>query len=204
MKTATYPPAATSPPEPAWKVAKLFPNQAQWSELEYLELNGNRLIEFTKGYIEVLGIPTDLHQAIVAALFEALLLFVRPARRGTVRFAPLRVRLWPGKYREPDVMFLAASHDSQRQEDFWDGADLVMEVVSDDDRRRDLENKRFEYTRAGIAEYWVVDPQRKEITVLTLAGQRYEVHGTFTPGEKAESRLLAGFQVSVADVFAAP
>jgi Uma2 family endonuclease len=101
-------------------------------------------------------------------------------------------------------MFLAASHDSQRQEDFWDGADLVMEVVSGDDRRRDLETKRFEYARAGIAEYWVVDPQRKEITVLTLAGQRYEVHGTFTPGEKAESRLLAGFQVSVADVFAAP
>jgi hypothetical protein len=89
MKTATYPLAATSPPEPAWEVAKLFPNQGQWSELEYLELNGNRLIEFTQGYIEVLGIPTDLHQAIVAALFEALLLFVRPALgNGAICAAP--------------------------------------------------------------------------------------------------------------------
>lgn len=97
-------------------------------------------------------------------------------------------------------MFLAATHDDHRHEEFWDGADLVMEVVSDDDRRRDLETKRFEYAQARIPEYWIVDPQRKEITVLALAEQRYDLHGTFTEGQLASSELLAGFQLKVADV----
>jgi Uma2 family endonuclease len=46
-------------------------------------------------------------------------------------------------------------------DEYWEGADLVMEVVSshDEDRRRDLVVKREEYARAGIAEYWIVDPE---------------------------------------------
>ena len=203
MKTAT-PLSSTSPTgEPAWDIAKLFPNQGYWSEEEYLELNGNRLVEFTNGQIEVLSIPTDLHQAIVAELFEAILLFTRAGRLGTVRFAPLRLKIAQGKFREPDVMFLATAHDQQRHEEYWNGADLVMEVVSDDDRRRDLETKRLEYAQAHIPEYWIVDPQQKQITVLTLANETYQVHGTFTEGQTATSKLLSGFEVAVTDIFAA-
>jgi Uma2 family endonuclease len=47
------------------------------------------------------------------------------------------------------------------------GADLAMEVVSKgkEDRKRDLITKRFEYARAGIPEYWIVDPQTRRITL---------------------------------------
>ena len=47
-----------------------------------------------------------------------------------------------------------------------------MEVVSsgDEDRRRDLKTKRDEYALAGIPEYWIVDPELDQITVLTLDG----------------------------------
>lgn len=79
MKTAPTSPHSQPTSEPAWEIAKLFPNQSYWSEQEYLRLNGNRPVEFTHGRIEVLCMPTDLHQAIVAALFESLLLFGRPA-----------------------------------------------------------------------------------------------------------------------------
>src|SRR5207245_2733128 len=148
-------PAPIDPGEPAWEVATLFPNQGHWSEGDYLQLPGNRLVEFTHGRIEVLPMPTEEHQAIVAFLYEMLLMFVRPAKLGTVRFAPLRVRIALGKFREPDLLFVLAAHDALRGNEFWTGADLVMEVVSNDDRRRDLETKRLEYARAGIAEYWI-------------------------------------------------
>jgi hypothetical protein len=41
------------------------------------------------------------------------------------------------------------------------------------------------------------------ITVLALQGEAYVEHGVFTPGESATSKLLAGFALNVADVFAA-
>jgi Uma2 family endonuclease len=189
--------------EPAWDVARLFPEQGAWSEEEYLALGGNRLVEFSDGHVEVLPMPTTSHQLIVAFLYHALRGFVMARAAGTVLFAPLRVRLWPGKFREPDIVFIAAAHASRIGEAFWEGADLVMEVVSDDDRRRDLETKRREYAQAGIAEYWIVDPQQGQITVLRLDGTVYTIHGEFAAGTQATSHLLPGFSVEVAVALAA-
>jgi Uma2 family endonuclease len=183
--------------EPAWDVARLFPDQGTWSEEEYLALNSNRLVEFSHGDVEVLPMPTTSHQLIIAFLYRALLTYITAHELGTVLFAPLRVRLWPGKFREPDIVFLLAQHASRIGEPFWEGADLVMEVVSDDDRRRDLETKRREYAQAGIPEYWIVDPQQARITVLRLEGASYVIHGEFPQSTQAISHLLPGFTVDV-------
>ena len=83
------------------------------------------------------------------------------------------------------------------------GADLAIEVVSPDDPGRDYETKRREYAEAGIPEYWIVDPQKRVITVLVLADAVYRVHGEFTPEQQAPSVLLEGFAVDVVEVFAA-
>jgi hypothetical protein len=107
------------------------------------------------------------------------------------------------EFREPDVVFLLTENLGRMGEDYAEGADLVMEVMSDDDRRRDIETKRFEYARAGIPEYWLVDPMLRRITVLRLEGDRYAVHSESKPGERAASALLAGFDLDVAAVFAA-
>ena len=72
-----------------------------------------------------------------------------------------------------------------------------MEVVSDDDRRRDLETKRQEYAQAGIPEYWIVDPRQARITVLHLDGATYAVHGDFPMGTQATSPLFPGFTLDV-------
>lgn len=195
---------AAGEPEPAWDIALLFPPQGQWSEAEYLALNTNRLVEFSAGSLEVLPMPTAVHQLIVVYLHELLATFVTRGGLGLVLLAPFRIRLWRGKYREPDVMFMATSHAGRTSNEFWKGADLVMEVVSDDpeDRHRDLVEKRQDYARARIPEYWIVDPQEQRITVLRLAGTRYVVHGASVPGTMATSRLLRGFGVDVAAVFA--
>jgi len=185
--------------EPAWDVARLFPDQGHWSEQEYLSLNTNQLVEFTQGFVEVLSMPTVFHQRIVAFLYNALLVFATANRLGEVLFAPVRVRLWSGKYREPDLVFMNMENGARITRDYWIGADLVLEVVSDDDRRRDLEVKRQEYAQAGIPEYWIVDPMLEQITVLALEGSSYVVHGEFPKGTKASSKLLEGFNVDVTE-----
>src|SRR6266446_7182381 len=89
--------------EPAWEIAYLFPAQGSWTEPEYLGLPGNRLVELSNGFLEVLPMPTMSHQMIVLALYRALLGFTAKDGLGTVLVAALRVRLWKGKIREPDV-----------------------------------------------------------------------------------------------------
>src|SRR5262249_22570163 len=129
--------------EPTWEIARLFPLQGQWSEDEYLGLDGNQLIEFSNGTPEVLPMPTTAHQRLVAYLYGLLHTFVLAYDLGEALFASLPVRLWRGKFREPDIMFMLKRHASRIREEFWRGADLVMEVISDDpeSRRRDLLKK---------------------------------------------------------------
>ena len=158
--------------EPAWEVAFLFPAQGAWSEEEYLSLDTNHLVEFSHGQIEVLPMPTDKHQSIVCFL-SALLAGLARKTGGKMLFAPMRLHLWPEKIREPDLLFLANTNDPRRQNAYWTGADLVIEVVSPDDPQRDLVTKRSEYAQAGIPEYWIVDPQTATITVLRLVGAAY-------------------------------
>jgi Uma2 family endonuclease len=190
--------------EPTWEVAYLFPTQGNWSEEDYLALDRNHLIELSDGCLEVLPMPTMSHQVLVLSLYRLLLAFTTDRDLGTVLVAPLRVRLWRDKFREPDVLFLLKEHSARMGNEYWTGADLVMEVVSgeEEDRRRDLVTKRREYARAGVAEYWIVDPLEERIAVLRLAGKRYVVHGEFAPGVAADSALLPGFTVDVTEAFA--
>jgi Uma2 family endonuclease len=111
--------------------------------------------------------------------------------------------LWEGWFREPDIVFLLTKHAERRGNKYWRGADLVMEVVSADDPDRDLVSKRAEYARAGINEYWIVDPRDQTIVVLSLdpATGGYSLAGRYGPGEAAQSVLLDGFSVGVAEVF---
>src|SRR5438552_2883596 len=116
------------------------------SEEEYLRLTGGsrRLLEFADGSIEVLPMSTDKHQVISRFLFLAL--FARTQRLGgSVLYAPLRLQIREGKYREPDLLFVADANDPRRQNAYWLGADLVVEIVSPDDPERDIKVKRADY-----------------------------------------------------------
>lgn len=183
-------------------VLDLLPLQGHWSEEAYLWLTdySNRLIEYTDGYIEVLPMPTDEHQSILGYLLEVFLAFVRPAG-GKVLFAPLRVRIHERKYREPDMLLLRDANDPRRENRYWRGADLVVEVVSPDKPERDLIEKRGDYAEARIPEYWIANPLTQTITVLRLEGDAYVEHGVFGRGAQATSVLLAGFSVDVSAVF---
>jgi Uma2 family endonuclease len=189
--------------EPTWEIARLFPAQGTWSEEEYLALTHgtNHLIEFSHGNLEFLAMPTRTHQKIVFFLSQVLYAFLSARGLGTVLFAPLRVRLWAGKFREPDLVVMLAEHRDREHEAFFDGADLVIEVVSDDDPARDLVTKRREYAQAGIPEYWIVEPQVEMIIVLRLDQGQYIEYGRFGRGTNATSALLDDLTIDVTRMF---
>lgn len=200
------PEISSTEPQPAWDVARLFPDQGTWTEEEYFRLNsGNRFIEFDNGRIEVLPMPSIEHQCIANFLLEILMVFVRKHELGRV-FGPVtRIRIPGSKHREPDVTFIAKTNQHRHAAQYFKTADLVMEVVSPDDPDRDYITKRLDYARAGIAEYWIVDPRSQRIMVLTLVKgtRKYHVAGEYTVGQQAASVLLHGFEIDVASAFAA-
>lgn len=96
------------------------------------------------------------------------------------------------------------ANDSRKQELYWLGADVVVEVVSPDDPDRDTVIKRVDYAIAGIPEYWIVNPIDATVLVLQLDGDVYREAGVFRRGDTAVSVLLPGFAVEVTALLDAP
>jgi len=176
--------------------------QGQWEESAYCWLadRANRLIEFTDGYIEVLPMPTDDHQLLSQLLLLEFLAFLKP-RGGLIQYAPLKLRIRARKYREPDLLLLLHANDQRRGQQYWTGADLVVEIISPDNPARDLIEKRRDYAEAGIQEYWIVNPLDETVAVLQLQGGSYREHGIFGRGSRATSALLPVFGVDITALF---
>jgi Uma2 family endonuclease len=188
---------------PEWQAAQVFPVRYPCTEEEYIALVAVRHLEYADGFVEVLPMPSIVHQLILSFLFRQLHTFVAARTLGTVVTSGYRVRIRRGKFREPDVLFIKREHASAIGMNFCTKIDLAMEVVSEDNRRHDLVTKRDEYAQAGIPEYWIVDPEEETITVFVLKPRRktYVEHGTFRKGERAESKVLPGFSVDVTETF---
>jgi Uma2 family endonuclease len=189
----------TTEPELTWEIARLFPAQGEWSEEEYFALDNNHRVEYSDGFLEFLPMPTIFHQLMLQFIFKTLEAFVEAHDLGIVVISGYKVRLRARKYREPDILFIKTAHRSGIKEQYCEKADLVIEVVSDQNRPHDIKTKRVEYAKAGIPEYWIIDPERHEITVLVLKSRQraYTEFGVFRKGTTAASKRLPGFTVDV-------
>ena len=187
--------------QPSTAILELFPLQGDWRDGDYFALPGNRLVELVRGHVEVLPVPSMLHQFIARLVFLQMNEFVDRANLGIVMSAPTKVRIDDRHYREPDVLFIAARNRHRRQEQFWETIDLAVEIISPDDPERDLNDKRLDYAAAGISEYWIIDPRDDSIKVLELRDGDYQDLSKST--ETASSKVLDGFQIGVRKLFAA-
>jgi Uma2 family endonuclease len=189
---------------PTWELADLlFPHQGDWTVDRYLDLDTNRLIEFTDGFLEVLPMPEEIHAFIQRFIFAAVEAFLAARGKGVAHVPPFKVRVRPNAFREPDVCVLLDENDRRRGRKFWGGADFVVEVVSPGGETRDYYDKRSAYADAKVPEYWIVDPLKGELLVLRLSGREYLVEGVLRAGDVAESRALPGFKLDVGACFAA-
>jgi Uma2 family endonuclease len=170
-----------------------------WTSDAYLALaaTSNRPLELSDGQLMVLPMPTLSHQRAVRRFVEAVSPWLADAG-GEVIFAPHPVRLWPGKYREPDVMVYRAEHLDRLGERESGPPDLVLEVQSPGTSRLDTIVKLEEYAQAGIAEYWMADLGAERVSVFVLEADVYRLSAHFGPHDEAASSVLPGFTLNVA------
>jgi Uma2 family endonuclease len=137
-------------------------------ELHRLPDDGNKY-ELVVGELFVTPAPSEDHETILIRLHSLLAPYVQENGVGEI-FRPRAIIRFKGSEVEPDLFVRALrSAGSRRIRSDWDDAPaprLVVEVLSPTTRRRDLVDKRELYRSAGAAEYWVIDPERRDIRVI--------------------------------------
>ncbi len=79
--------------------------------------------------------------------------------------------------------------------------DLVVEVLSPSSAYHDLRTKFRAYERAGVQEYWIVDPERKSVEIHRNIGKKFQLHQEAEGQGDVQSALLAGFAVDLDSIF---
>jgi Uma2 family endonuclease len=79
--------------------------------------------------------------------------------------------------------------------------EIVVEILSPSNNRKELTNKYEIYEQAGVIEYWVVFPEERAIVIYTLTDGKYLGSRPFTEGQIITSKVLAAFELNITDIF---
>ncbi|MDR1909868.1 MAG: Uma2 family endonuclease [Spirochaetaceae bacterium] len=172
------------------------PERRRYTYADALAWSEELRAEIIDGEIYMMAPPLRAHQEVLRNILVKLANFLedKPCK---VYPAPFGVRLFPepddsdDTLVEPDITVVC--DESKLDERGCKGApDLIIEVLSPSNPRHDLLLKFNLYLRAGVREYWVVDPETKTVIVYTLKDGRYGA-----VSYEAESSLPAGAASSV-------
>ncbi|MGZ5441840.1 MAG: Uma2 family endonuclease [Thermoanaerobaculia bacterium] len=142
--------------------------------------------------------PNLKHQLVSIALSSALHQHVKTNRLGTVIASPFDVVLSQHDVVQPDIIYISHARMHLLTPTNLQGApDLLIEILSTN-RTYDEHVKYRLYERAGVMEYWIVDPFADEVHQFRLANQRY---APVDRGDLLTSPLLPDFQLRIADLF---
>lgn len=154
--------------------------------------------EWVRGEVEMVSPANLRHQDLSDFLGALMRYWVEAFDLGKVLSAPFQMKLPPPADvgREPDLLFVARAHLDRLRPTYLDGpADLVVEIASPESLGRDRGDKYLEYEQAGIPEYWLLDPDRRQAEFYELgADGRYRLALAGAAGVY-ESRALAGFRL---------
>lgn len=126
--------------------------------------------EWVDWEVILMGPVSTRHQLLISFLGALLQHWTEDRQLGLVMIAPflMKLSLRPSG-REPDVLFIARERLDLLTTNYLDGgADLAIEVISPDSRTRDRRDKYHEYEQAGVREYWILDPIRKQAEFYRL------------------------------------
>lgn len=160
--------------------------------------------EIIDGEHYVTPAPVTKHQRISRELLYLLVQFLKEHPLGEVFDAPFDVVLSMFDVVEPDLVYLSNERASLLTEKNLQGPpDLVVEILSPGTSRRDLGIKRDLYERAGVLEYWTIDPDRDELTVCRRIDDHFGVPELLSKAgaDVVTTPLLAGLTVPLSRIF---
>ena len=171
------------------------------AQLEALPDDNNRY-ELIDGELLPSKAPGIPHQLSLGRLFSRLTNYLENA--------PMGVLIWgPGVVFDdyngviPDMAFVSADRQHIITErGLIDAPDLIVEVVSPGEKNseRDRQLKRQLYSRRGVREYWVVDPQLRTIEVYRLHQNVLVLEATLRGADELTSMLFPGFSCAVSEI----
>ncbi len=191
------------------QVQEPFTDYGVYSYADYLTWEIDEMVEIIKGKVfrSAAAAPRRRHQEAVLSLGTILSILLK---NNTCKafIAPFDVRL-PVKSNKNEEIFTVVQPDicvvcdrSKLDEAGCLGApNLIVEVLSPGNNKKELKYKYEVYEQSGVAEYWIIHPNEETLLIYTLKEGKYVPSRLYTWGDVVKSEVIQGFELDLEEFF---
>lgn len=185
-----------------------FSYSGTYTYADYLKWTIEERLELIKGKIfRMSPAPNLIHQKISQQINMALLNFLS-GHRCEVFAAPFDVRLTRKSKKDEEIttvvqpdLCIVCDPSKLDKRGCIGAPDIVVEILSPSNSRKELKDKYEVYEESGVKEYWIVSPQDHSFLVYTLADGKYVPSRLMTEGDIVKSSVLEGFSLDLEELF---
>jgi Uma2 family endonuclease len=175
---------------------------------DYLKWEMGEMVELIKGKVfKHAAAPRVNHQRVAGIVFTEFFNFLK-GKKCEVFIAPFDVRL-PVKSKknedintvvQPDICVIC---DPEKLDELGcvGAPDLIVEILSPGNNKKELQNKYEVYEESGVKEYWVIHPNECTLIIFSLINGKFVGSKLFTHGDKVTSQAVEGFVLNLDEVF---
>lgn len=179
--------------------------KASYEELLKLTNDTDERYEYIDGEIYQLASPKTAHQRALTELFGIFYNWFQ-GKKCTPMVAPYDIILKRNPENiniiQPDIMVICDLEEKLDKNDYYQGIPtLVVEIISETTRSKDLIKKLDLYMSCDVEEYWIVNPINKEVTVYIFENKSISSNITYRKSESAQSHIFEGLSVELDRIF---
>jgi Uma2 family endonuclease len=177
-------------------------NDKRYTYADYASWDTEDRYELINGAPYLMAAPSDAHQRINGNLFVQFHNFLK-GKPCKIRISPYDVRLnadaGDDVVVQPDIVIICDS--TKISEKGCTGApDLIVEILSPTSAGRDKLLKFNQYLKAGVREYWIIEPESKTVQAFILENGRY-IATSYGETDTVPVQILEDCEISLPDVF---
>ncbi|NLI92414.1 MAG: type II toxin-antitoxin system Phd/YefM family antitoxin [Peptococcaceae bacterium] len=171
--------------------------------LKLSEASENRY-EYIDGEVYLLASPSYDHQSIIMEIVNIMYNYFKgkPCRPLTSPFDVTLVIDEKKNVVQPDIIVICDTENINERGRYTGTPTLVLEVLSESTQKKDMLKKLSLYLHAGIKEYWIINPLRKEIYLYSFENQDIKEYRVYQGAETAQSPFFEGLAVPLGQLFA--
>lgn len=176
------------------------PRQLQYYTVEDIyNLPDGQRAELIDGELYMMATPGRIHQRLVMLLSNRIFNYIN-SKNGDCEVYPSPFAVFLNAddklYLEPDISVIC-DKDKLTEEGCEGAPDWIIEIVSPTSRPMDYNKKLFKYRTAGVREYWIVDPMKRQITVYNFEHDTYE---EYSFSDKVKTGIYDDFDINFAEI----
>lgn len=158
--------------------------------------------QLIEGELVMTPAPSIFHQIVSGNLNERIRLFVKEKGAGLLLYSPVDVYLDDENAFQPDLVFVSRQRRDIIKDDGIHGApDMIVEILSPSTAYYDIKKKFKLYEKFGVKEYWIVDPEMKNVELYSFVNGKFVLKAGISEQGAVRSVILEELELSLEDIF---